>query len=299
MGILEHTHTIGKVTPEQGEIAGEALPCLYSNNSTEINLAAQKSPLGGPVCELSSQHRKSATALAYNVSHMVEKYGIENIGFLTLTFPDNVTDRAEAQRRMNSLKTHVLNIRYSDQIRVFERMKSGRIHYHLLVNVGKDIRTGFDFPAVTRKENPDYSSASPAIRQEWSFWRMNAKKYGFGRTELMPVASNAEAIGRYVGKYISKNVGQRRPDEDKGVRLVEYSRGARVHSTRFQFVTDNSKKWRIKVKAFANLMTEAGASLDPSTGEIELLTFENLSTYLGPKWAYHWRDLILSMPGES
>jgi hypothetical protein len=172
-------------------------------------------------------------------------------------------------------------------------MKSGRVHYHLLVNVGKDIRTGVDFKELV---NRNYSSAPPSLRQEWSFWRMTAKKYGFGRTELLPVASNAEAIGRYVGKYISKNIGQKRPDEDKGVRLVEYSRGARVHSTRFQFVTENSKKWRSKVKAFAKLMTDSGATLDPETGDCPQLTFENLSQYLGPKWAYHFREIILSMP---
>ena len=61
-------------------------------------------------------------------------YGIERLGFLTLTFADHVTDAREAQRRFHSLATHVLNTRYRARwIRVLERHESGRIHYHLIV----------------------------------------------------------------------------------------------------------------------------------------------------------------------
>ena len=113
-------------------------------------------------------------------------------------------------------------------------MKSGRIHYHLLVALDSDIRTGFDFSGV---RNQDYSSANRAIRDEWAFWRRTAPKYRFGRTELMPVRSNSEGIGRYVGKYISKGI-ESRTEQFKGTRLVEYSRKAKIASTRFQFVTE-------------------------------------------------------------
>ncbi|MDE4694551.1 hypothetical protein, partial [Klebsiella pneumoniae] len=45
--------------------------------------------------------------------------------------------------------------RYRAYIRVMEPMKSGRIHYHLLVALDSDIRTGFDFFAVrTRTIHP-------------------------------------------------------------------------------------------------------------------------------------------------
>ena len=43
---------------------------------------------------------------------------------------------------------------------------------------------------------------------------------------------------------------------DKGARLVRYSRGARVASTRFQFATDGSQQWRQKLKAFAYYVSE-------------------------------------------
>ena len=93
--------------------------------------------------------------------------------------------------------------------------------------IGFDIRTGFDFSAVERQ---DYSSANRLLREEWSFWRKTAPAYRFGRTELMPIRSSEEAIGRYIGKYIGKHM-EAREDADKGARLVRYSRGARVAST--------------------------------------------------------------------
>lgn len=255
---------------------GHLLPCLYSNNCTEIASS-----------RLSSQHRKAASALAWNVQAMAEKWGLERLGFLTLTFADHVLDAREAQRRFHSLSTHVLRIRYPAFIRVLERQKSGRIHYHLLVALDTDIRTGFDFEAIRRH---NYRSASAALRSEWSFWRHTAKDYGFGRTELLPVRSTAEGIARYVGKYISKHLGVRL-ETDKGLRLVDYSRGARIASTRFQFVTEGSAAWRRKLRCFAKLMFQAHRCPSP--------TMKGLRLGLGPRWAYHWREFILSLPDSN
>ena len=50
-----------------------------------------------------------------------------------------------------------------------------------------------------------------------------------------PIKSTSEGISKYVGKYIGKHM-ESRLDEDKGARLVEYSRGARgvkIANTRF------------------------------------------------------------------
>ena len=253
------------------EIEGAPLPCLSSNISTEI---------------CSTQHRKAASALGWNVIALSKKHGLQNLGFLTLTFKDHVTCVKEAQRRLNSLLTHVIKPRYTDYIGVLERQRSGRIHYHLLVVIGFDIRTGFDFSAVERQ---DYSSANRLLREEWSFWRKTAPAYRFGRTELMPIRSSEEAIGRYIGKYIGKHM-EAREDADKGARLVRYSRGARVASTRFQFATDGSQQWRQKLKAFAYYVSER-SGCDP--------TMEGIRSVCGPRWAYHHRELILSMPADS
>lgn len=255
------------------EAAAAALPCLSRNNCTE------------PPSELlSTKHRKSASALAWNVQAMAEKHGLERLGFLTLTFADHVLCPKESQRRFRSLRCHVIGKRYVDWLRVYERQKSGRIHYHLLVVLPGDIRTGFDFDAIA---DHDYSSASPLLRSEWAFWRDTAKRYGFGRTELLPVKSTSEGIARYVGKYISKHMSAREW-RDKGVRLVEYSRGARMASSHFTFLSDGSATWRRKVWLFAEIASERFGQ--------DLRSFEALRRVLGPSWAYRHRQFILMLP---
>ena len=101
---------------------------------------------------------------------------------------------------------------------VWERHESGRIHFHLVVVLEEDIRTGADFEAFKRQGLQERKSA---LRGEWAFWRVTCPKYRFGRHELMPIKSNAEGIARYVGKYIAKHIGQRL-EEDKGARLVRF-----------------------------------------------------------------------------
>ena len=49
-----------------------------------------------------------------------------------------------------------------------------------------------------------------------AFWRSMAKKYNFGRTELLPVRTDSQRLAAYLAKYLSK--GERKA-EDKGARL--------------------------------------------------------------------------------
>ena len=260
-----------------GVDGGEALlPCLYRNNSIEIEKI--------PAASLSAKHRKTSVSLSENVQFLAFKYGLRNLGFLTLTFADHVLCYREASKRFNSLASNVLNHRYRDWIKVMERQKSGRIHFHLLVALDKDIRTGLDFDGLN---NRDYSTAGANLRSEWSFWRSTAKKYKFGRTELIPIKSTSEAIGRYVGKYISKHFDSTRDSQDKGARLVSYSKGCRVMNTKFSWVTDGSKQWRNKVSTFAHIVASR-TGCEPS--------FSGLRSVLGPKWAYSHRDYIAQLP---
>lgn len=227
---------------------------------------------------------------------MSERWGIHRLGFLTLTFADHVLDPKEAQRRLNSLSTHVLRDRYSDgYLRVLERQKSGRIHYHLLVVLDADIRSGVDFEAFGRK---DYRTASGRLREEWAFWRRTAKLYRFGRTELMPVRSNDEGIGRYVGKYISKHHAARK-EEDRGIRLVEYSKGARMARTRFAWATDNAAMWRAKVRTFAQIVNTWIHDEATKRNLPKINSIDDLSKWLGPRWAFDYRKFIYDLPAST
>ena len=268
-----------------GGIAGTSLPCLFRNNSTEIYQDKNPKPLSDDVLRAISvdkKYRKSSVALSYNVLNFSLKYGLKNLGFLTLTFREHVTDYREGSRRFNSLATHILNTRYKDWIRVMERQKSGRIHYHLIVALDEDIRTGFNFSEASEGI---YKSASKALRSEWAYWRKTAPLYNFGRTELLPIKSSHEAIGRYVGKYIGKHMMQRLP-EDKGARLVGYSKGCRVMNTKFSWHTEGAQAWRAKVKVFAHMVAER-RGCEP--------TFAGLAAELGPKWAYNNREFIAQL----
>lgn len=260
-GIVEEVAVPSRMPAPAGPGTARApLPCLNSNNYTE--------PL------LTGGQRRTAYALTQNVGLMVQQYGVERVGFLTLTFRDHVTDIREAQRRYRSLQTHVLSERYADCVCVVERQKSGRIHFHLLIALAVDIRTGFDFEAIARS---DYRSANSWLRAEWAFWRTTAPQYGFGRTELMPVKSTAEGIAKYVGKYIAKHIDSRR-DDDKGARLVRYSNGSRRCGTRFAWTGAKSKLWRKKLAAFA---TRHGC-----------WSMDMLRERYGAKWSYRLAEYI-------
>jgi hypothetical protein len=202
-------------------------------------------------------------------------YGLENLGFLTLTFRDHVTCAREAQRRLNSLLSGVLRKRYRDYICAMERMESGRIHFHLLIVLDHDIRTGANFQQFKEQV---YRSASPALRQEWAFWRKTAPLYRFGRTELMPIKSTTEALSKYVGKYVAKHIGKRLL-EDKGVRLIRMSSGARVGTTRFAWNSPAAWVWRKKAQLFG---LRNGC-----------LNTDDLKEKFGRRWAYQCYEAIM------
>jgi hypothetical protein len=266
--------------------APAGLPCLNSiiSNGTpsSANTDGHFDHLAtGGVFSLTPGQARTAFALNYNVKALAAKFGIQRLGFLTLTFRDHVTELKEAQRRFNSLKTGVLKKRYVEWIAVPERMKSeksgkakGRIHFHCLVVLQEDIRTGADFKAF---EECNYTSANPELRREWAFWRETAPKYRFGRTEMLPVKSTSDAIAAYVGKYISKHI-RKRDEKDRGHKLVLCSKGARRATTRFSWHSVKAWLWRAKLSATAHKL-----------GLTDLGQFKEM---FGESWAFHLSDII-------
>lgn len=176
----------------------------------------------------------------------------------------------EAQRCFHSLRTHVLCKRYKEFIRVYARSEEGRIHYHVLVVMDRDIRTGCSFARLKRK---DYRHAPVALREEWKFWTETASRYGFGRTELLPIEKNAAAIAN----YFKANLASRAP-EDKGVRLVGYSKGTAIGNTSFCWNTDAARRWRKRLALCADIL-----------GCCDL---KSMRVLLGRYWAYKYRRFI-------
>jgi len=257
-----------------------SLPCLNSNNTAEI--------LENSIDLLTPYHRKQAFSLKENCSRFISMFGLSHVGFLTLTFPDNVVDNKEAYRRFCSFRKHFLTKVFSEYMLVKERQKRGAWHYHLLVAVSQDIRTGFDFDQVFpgKGKRPSYKSAAPYLRNLWSELREALPKYGFGRSELAPIRTNDEAMAKYVGKYIEQNVVGKNvsgyEEQDKGVRLISYSRTWPRTSTKFSWNSPGSKEWRRKLERFT----------------IEFLGLKNtddLKEEYGPRWAYLWTDYIIDI----
>ncbi len=260
----------GAAADARGARAAAALPCLNT-----INCNGERKE--GEVSGLSAGHKKTAYALEQNVLFLFQRHGLERIGFLTLTFARHVVTHEAAQKSLRSLITGVIKRRYVEFIIVVERMNSGRIHYHLLVPMAEDIRTGFDFEAVKLRE---YRSASAYLRNEWLFWQVTAPKYGFGRTELLPIRRTAEGVAKYVGKYIGKHLGQRLK-EDARARLVRYSKGANRVSTRFSWVSPGAAHWRAKLGALCRALNYTPENYQ-----------ERLREDFGENWVYSLRPLI-------
>lgn len=217
---------------------------------------------------------------------MAEKYGLNNIGFLTLTFPFKVTNMKRAQRLFNTMATAYLREIFPDYIAVKERDRGNKIHFHLVVRCKQDIRTGFDFDAI---KNRDYSSANSYLKSLWTSLRRDLPKYKFGRSELLPVKSSAEGIARYVGGYIKKGI-LRRCESDKGTRLVNYGGDSKNTTTRFSSVSKGAYQWRKKVALFAQMMGDSQGIIN--------LNHRNMSIHLGKNWAYKYREIILNLPEQ-
>lgn len=267
-----------------------SLPCLRVNNSNE-RPTTDKNNTFTPI---PPWVRKSEFKVKCEVMALFDKFGLDKIGFLTLTFADDVQDHKQATKRLNSLITGVLRERYAQCIRVSERQQSGRWHFHLVVVCQQDIRRGVDFEAIKKR---DYKQgANSALRAEWAFWRSTAKKYGFGRTELLPVRKTGEALAAYVAKYISKGFAYRQ-QQDKHMRLYSVIGGSRVCASRFSFYSPKAIQWRQKVAMWAASWSGVFARVAVSGGHqpIEMLTYDDLPHFFGSKWAWRYRDQILTM----
>lgn len=267
-------------------------------------------PTGPDAAPLPGPKKKQAEALAQNIRWLVETFG-NRVGFLTLTCGDKVegrfvkvTKRAEASRRFNSLMTGLVRKRYHCGVVVTERHKDGGIHFHLVAVAPGPLALNwekFDAAQKAVRERKRHGwraedvEASDALRSEWKFWRERAEAYGFGRAEMLPIRKNGEAVGRYVGKYLSKTWEARRP-EDKGARMVRYFgrwatpeaierttdkvRAAFVppHSARFGRMTPAARMWR---ECCRQISVRAG--LEGLT-----VTQETVKAFAGRHWAWWW-----------
>jgi len=243
---------------------------------------------------LTPYHQKVSYALKHNIDQFFARHDVRNVLFLTLTFAEDLSAR-EASRRLRNFKEGILRPLFNGWIGILERTKRNRIHFHLLLSTHEDLQTGFDFDALTeaqqlaaqkaygpahRAATRRYSeSASPALRSLWRLFRSKGPEYGFGRIEATPIRTNGEACAFYVGKYVAKHVGQRRPD-DLRAKTILASQECRRNTTRLAWNSPGAKCWR---EALARVARCLGC---PS--------YEDLSLIHGPRWAHKLGDAIFA-----
>ncbi len=286
----------------------DALPCLRGNNSigTPAN-GASDSDTPPQRVPISKGAYKTEFCLKTNVELAAKFYGIEHLVFLTITFAYAVYSAKRAQKHLNSVLSNVIRPRYGDRyLAIFERHSSGAIHFHFVLWLEKDVRTGFDWAladlAYAAQKQRNYTltgklwseaTAKAAngdfLRDEWKFWRGLKKRYRWlGRCEMLPIKSTAEAIAKYTGGYIGKHMEHRRP-EDKGVRLVRCGKGMRRATSRFSFNSPKTRIYRRKLAAFV---------AQPHITAAGVKEYDDLKRVFGKRWAYHLMPAILAIELE-
>lgn len=230
---------------------------------------------------LNGSQAKTAYAIRFNSERMIAEADLDSTVFLTLTVGDTdrdgqfqkVFDSDEANRRFNNLNRRVLPDIFERAIVVTERHKDRGVHFHVLgILKGRpDIRTGFDFGQVDRR---DYRSVSKRLRAVWELLRGILPEYGFGRAETLPIRKSGPAVAAYVAKYIEKNVCNRLKD-DKGKRLVRYLgwNGSQLKPNGFGWASTRSTAWRLKTKQLFHL--------------VGIESPEQAAEAIGCRWAFH------------
>lgn len=263
------------------EERSDSLPCLYSNNCIEEAPEKLRKEQILALCGILAPYQKrQAHTLFSNVERLINQApSVGHVGFFTLTTKDNVTDKAEFSRRWHSMLSNYWSQspHFGHWLGTYEQQKRGAWHLHVLVVLPYDIRTGVDFDEFAKGR---YKSASPYLRSVWRDLRGACIRYNFGRHELLPIKSNAEGMARYVGKYISKHIGQRE-EAAKGKRLISSSQGWLKNSSNFAWNTEGSKEWRRKVALFAGALGIQGPA--------------GLYFKLGPNWAWKHLDTIYNI----
>lgn len=210
--------------------------------------------------------RKQLFVAQENIRIYIDKFGENNIGVLTITMPSECLEAREFQKKWHSFRTNVVKKLFKTGMWVRERQsRTGNWHSHAVVDLGRDVRTGFPFDEVRKRR---YVNVDPGLRDIWKQLRQKAEVYGFGRTELLPIKHSGKGCARYLTKYLSKSFVSEKAIGEEQCRLFGVWGGVRFVYSQFDWVSN-----RIMRKRKAWLATTAG-----------LKDFEGFRNLYGPFW---------------
>ena len=286
-------HSITRLPPVASNEG--ACPLLYhsnhnsdkrsENNDEKIKKNKKFKPTSGQT--------KTFNALDGNCAYWMKKKSPERVGVLTLTFKDHITCMKEGQRRWNNLNRLInREKKFIVLHKVAEAQKSGRLHYHLIIETTGSIRGNIDWDIYDKmgeaKGRDKYKygaqlgkTATPHLNELWKWLRVKCKSTGFGRSELMPM-KKPEHLKNYIGKYLQKDMQDnalKKDGKNKNMRISTYGRKCiKVANTKCSFVFGNGGIFRRRLKVWAE---ERGFK---DTDEIYEI--------FGPHWCNHLHNHI-------
>jgi hypothetical protein len=173
------------------------------------------------------------------------------VGLLTIGCPgdDRLQDLREFSDRWNSASSNLLRDLFLSHLVVIQRHKDGVPHAHVVVVCNRKLGTGVYWDRQRRKWRQCPSAHCKALWDLLSPERM--KGYGLGVANLLPLQGEANGLGRYVARYVSRELGTRRKG-DRGARLVRYSQSwPRVVVGPFTWADKRAQRARDRAKQMA------------------------------------------------
>ncbi len=160
--------------------------------------------------------KKGRFSAEVNILGYITEHGENNVAELVVTMSDCLSSK-EFQKKWHSFLTGFLKKRFPSGMWTRERQpRSGNWHAHCVVNLGRDIKTGFPIAEV---EAGNYCNVQPWIRASWKELREGAECYGFGRISLLPIKKSGPAAAKYFVKYLAKSHGSSKCDGEERCRL--------------------------------------------------------------------------------
>jgi hypothetical protein len=226
--------------------------------------------------QLTPYRAKKRFAVQKDVEGFARQWGEDRCAELTLTFAENITEKAEASRRFNSLRPALLALGILSFIGCWERQTRGAWHLHLLVALAHAVRNQPDARVYLQGLRNTICGTAENEHRDGLLM-----KRGFGYIHhLAPIKKTAARFAGYFTSYLTKTWKELQ-GEKKRVRLITYARNvARCASVHFSWNGPNGINWRRKKRMFAF-----------SRG---CFTLEMAKENLGATWEYKYRIEIAS-----
>ena len=227
--------------------------------------------------QLTPYRAKKRFAVQKDVEGFARQWGEDRCGELTLTFAENITEKAEASRRLNSLRPALFALGVLSFIGCWERQMRGAWHLHLLIALAHPVRNQPDARVYLQRLRDTICGTAESEHKDGLL-----VKRGFGYIHhLAPIKKTAARFAGYFTSYLTKT-WKALQGEKKRVRLITYSKNVpRCASVHFSWNGPGGINWRRKKRMFAF-----------SCG---CFTLEMAKENLCATWEYKYRMEIASM----